>query len=418
MTENTMPLVTFETLGCKLNQAETEMIARQFTSAGCRLGLAHTSADIYVLNTCTVTHVADRKARHLLRLARRRSPNALLVVTGCYVERCAEELAALDDNLLVLANCQKDNLAAKVLASGLIKGQSVGRGSSNSRQRAMIKVQSGCQNFCAYCIVPLVRPQDESLPVEAVIATINERVTEGCREVVLTGTEIGAYNHNGTGLVGLVRQVLSETKVERLRLSSLQPQQVTPELLKLWEDSRLCRHFHLSLQSGSDGVLKRMKRRCATGDYSRAVSRIRQALPQAAITTDVIVGFPGETEAECAESLNFCRQMGFARIHVFAYSSRPGTAAAKMSGQVKAPVKKERSQQMMALAAESGQTFRQGFSGKVMTVLWEQKKGGLWSGLTDNYIKVYTKSGENLANRITKVKLEGLHKDGVMGVEA
>ena len=284
------------------------------------------------------------------------------------------------------------------------------------RSRAFIKIQDGCDNFCAYCIVPLVRPKKVSLPVGGVLAQIRRRVAEGYKEVVLTGTEIGSYSYNGLGLAGLLKRILSETGIARLRLSSLQPPEITDEFISLWRETRLCRHFHLCLQSGSDSVLKRMERRYSVTDYKKAVSLIRSAAPGAAITTDVIVGFPGETEAEFEESYQLCRELGFARIHVFSYSPRPGTAAAAMPGQVKADVKKQRSRRMLALAGEGAESFHKRFLGEIMPVLWEQQsKGGIWSGLTDNYIRVYAKSAEDLTNKLLPVKLEKIYKDGVWG---
>ena len=216
-------------------------------------------------------------------------------------------------------------------------------------------------------------------------------------------------------LKGLLERVLVETGVTRLRLSSLQPQEITSELLGLWHDERLCRHFHLSLQSGSDSVLGRMKRRYSVADYERAVSLIRDAVPEVAITTDVVVGFPGETETEFRESYEFCRRMEFARIHVFPYSPRPGTEAARMRPQVAAKVKKQRSQQMLSLAKESAQNFYQLFLGETMMVLWEKQTGGIWSGHTDNYIKVYTRSSEDLTNKLLPVKMVEVGVDGVWG---
>ncbi len=263
--------------------------------------------------------------------------------------------------------------------------------------------------------MPLVRGREKSLPVEQVVTEVRHRVTSGYKEVVLTGTEIGSYNYDGISLKGLLESILAETGVARLRLSSLQPQEISPELIGLWRDSRLCPHFHLSLQSGSDGVLNRMKRRYRVSDYQGAVSLIRALLPRAAITTDIIVGFPGETTAEFEESYNFCRQIGFSRIHVFSYSPRSGTLAAKFPDQISAQVKKQRSQQMLALARESAQNFRQQFLGETMPVLWEKQSDGLWSGLTDNYIKVYTRSDKDLTNKLLSVKLIKAWKDGVWG---
>jgi threonylcarbamoyladenosine tRNA methylthiotransferase MtaB len=232
---------------------------------------------------------------------------------------------------------------------------------------------------------------------------------------VLTGIEIGAYHSEGVDLTGLLRRILAETTVTRLRLSSLQPQEISAELLELWKDNHLCPHFHLSLQSGSNSVLQRMRRRYSATDYQRAATLIRKSLPEAAITTDVIVGFPGETGAEFQESHDFCRQTGFARIHVFPYSKRPGTEAADMPDQVSEKVKRERVQKMLALAEESAYDFKQRFLGRTMTVLWEQKSGGVWSGYTANYIKIYARSGQDLTNQLTPVKLESIYKDGVWG---
>ena len=262
-----------------------------------------------------------------------------------------------------------------------------------------------------------MRGRERSLPVDRVVAEVKDRATQGYKEVVLTGVKIGAYNFDGVNLQGLLGHTLAKTDVDRLRLSSLQPQEITPELIGLWRDPRLCRHFHLSLQSGSDEVLNRMKRCYSTKDYQRTVSLVRSLVPEAAITTDVIVGFPGETEAEFEESCDFCRQMEFARIHVFPYSPRQGTQAARMSRQVEDKVKKQRSQKMLVLAKESSQNFSRRFLSKTMLVLWEKQSGnGVWSGHTDNYIKVYTKTSNDLANKLLPVKLVEVSGDGVRGV--
>lgn len=409
--------IALETLGCKLNQAETELMAEQLAEAGYRLVAAGQPADVYILNTCTVTATADAKSRHLLRLARRRHPGALLVATGCYAQRAAGVLAGITGNGLVIGNERKEDIAALLAGVGY-PGQPGGGAEETAalRGRTMVKIQDGCDSFCAYCVVPLVRPQRESRPAAEVIARIRRKVAGGHREAVLTGTEIGSYDDSGLGLRGLIQRILAQTDIARLRLSSLQPPQIDGSLLRLWQDGRLCRHFHLALQSGSQTVLERMGRRYTIGDYRRAVALIRQVVADAAITTDVIVGFPGETEAEFAEGLEFCREAGFARIHVFPYSARPGTAAAAMPGQVPAVVKKQRRQQMLALAEESASRFRGRFLGRVMPVLFEQKSGGLWSGLTDNYIRVYIKSDKDLSNRILPVKLERLYKDRVWGI--
>jgi threonylcarbamoyladenosine tRNA methylthiotransferase MtaB len=411
--------VALDSLGCKLNQAEIELLARQLAEAGYRLVAPNDRADIYILNTCTVTHIADRKSRHRLRLAHRRNPDARLVAMGCYAERAPRELERIEGVDLVLGNFQKGRLLQILGKPGdltrPVVGGLTGQHDNNRRTRAFVKVQDGCRKFCAYCIVPLVRSLEESVPVERVVAEVRERVAAGYQEVVLTGTEIGTYNFNGINLRDLLERILEETAITRLRLSSLQPQEISPELIELWRNPRLCPHFHLSLQSGSDGVLRRMKRRYATTDYQRKVSLIRDSVPEVAITTDVIVGFPGETESEFRESYEFYRQIQFARIHVFPYSPRPGTEAAHMPQTVDDVVKRQRSQQMLALARDSLQSFNRRFLGKTTEVLWEQPAGGFWSGFTGNYIKVYTRSDEELTNSLLPVKLVKAKRDGVLG---
>ena len=413
--------VALDSLGCKLNQAETELLARQFAEAGYQLVSPVDGADVYILNTCTVTHIADSKSRHRLRLAHRRNPDALLVATGCYAQRAPQELAHIEGVSLVLGNNEKQHLLQLLEeASGIGSPVSVQQDStinhySGFRTRALVKVQDGCNSFCSYCIVPLVRGKEKSLPVDQVVAEVRHRVAQGYKEVVLTGVKIGSYNYDGVNLKGLLEHILIETGVERLRLSSLQPWEISPELIGLWRDQRLCPHFHLSLQSGSDEVLGRMKRRYSLSRYEESVSLIRNLLPDAAITTDIMVGFPGETDEEFGQSYNFCQQMEFARIHVFSYSPRQGTQAAQLPQPVGDKVKKQRSQKMLALAKESAQNFSQRFLGRTMTVLFEQQSNGVWSGLTDNYIKVYTKSSGDLTNKLLPVRLGEVRGEGVWG---
>jgi threonylcarbamoyladenosine tRNA methylthiotransferase MtaB len=415
-----IPRVALDTVGCKLNQAETQLLARQFARAGYRLVSADDEADVYILNTCTVTHVADRRCRHRLRLAHRRNPDGVVVAIGCYAERAGKELARVEGVDLVLGNSEKSNLPWLLEESGRLNRPTYSQGGStlayaDFRTRAFIKVYDGCNSFCSYCIVPLVRGREESIPIDQVVAEVRHRVSEGYKEVVLTGTKIGLYNYEGVGLKGLLPRLLTETDVERLRLSSLQPKEISPELIGLWRNERLCRHFHLSLQSGSDGVLGRMRRGYTVGGYLGVVALIRDMVPEVAITTDIIVGFPGETEAEFGQSYELCRQMEFARIHIFPYSPRHGTQAALMPDQVGDRVKRERSQGMLSLAKESAQNFRQGFLDKTMTVLWEKQTDGIWTGLTDNYIRVYTESSEDLTNKLLPVKLMEIKGDGVWG---
>jgi threonylcarbamoyladenosine tRNA methylthiotransferase MtaB len=408
--------VALETLGCKLNQAESELISKQLEEAGFMLVDSVEQADICLLNTCTVTHVADRKARHLLQMNHRKNPHAKLVALGCYAERAGGDLSAIQGVDLVVNNHEKNDLVKLLDKLNSAKTRvTIPARRETGRTRTFVKAQDGCSNYCTYCIVPFVRGPEKSLSPDEVIHAINDRVDKGYREVVLTGTEMGKYQCEGIGLTGLLDRILAETKIKRLRLSSLQPQEVTSELIGFWREERMCPHFHLALQSGSDSVLQRMGRRYLTQDYAAAAECIRSKVPGAAITTDVIVGFPGETGAEFDKSLDFCRRMRFARIHVFSYSARQGTAAARMPDQVKGPEKKRRSAQMLELGALCLADFHSLYAGKTLAVLFEGSKGNLWSGYTGNYIKVQVESGENLTNRIMPVKLFGLARDGMNG---
>jgi len=409
--------VAFYTLGCKLNQAETESLASRFSEAGFQLVSAGDGADIYIANTCTVTHVADRKSRHWLRLARRRNPRALIIATGCYAQRDRQELVPLAD--LIVDNKEKGNLLALIQTLR-------GRDESETKQsrmlaaavrtRSLIKIQDGCHSSCAYCIVPKVRPNEYSLPASLIIDEVKQKVALGYKEAVLTGTKVGSYQDDDTNLGALVKRILTSTSIERLRLSSLQPSEISPELLALCQDERLCRHFHLALQSGSESVLQRMKRSYSLYQYQRTVHLIRKMIPKVAITTDVMVGFPGESDEEFEQSYSFCLQAGFANIHVFPFSPRPDTAAAAMTGQVADKIKQERNQRMLELAQSSRRRFSEQFLGQTMPVLWEKETepgSGTYSGLTSNYIRIFARSHKDLSNEITPARLLGLHTHGI-----
>lgn len=414
--------IAFETLGCKLNQAETELLSRQFAEAGHIPVTPNENADIYILNTCTVTHAADAKSRHLLRQASRRSHVTIVIATGCYAQRTPNVLKNIDGVKFVIGNDDKPGIYRLLENSGVLNDLPSGVDNDGDvfpqklRTRSFIKIQDGCSNFCSYCIVPFVRGKEKSLPANLIISEINRRVADGYQEIVLTGTEIGSYNNEGVNLKLLLERVLDDTDIARLRLSSLQPHEISPELILLWKDSRLCPHFHLSLQSGSDSVLKRMNRRYNTSDYENSVNLIREIAPEAGITTDVIAGFPGETDGEFEECLRFIRKIGFSRLHVFSFSSRPGTTASGMADQITDAIKTQRNRNLRDLGMECVKSYAQRFSGRSMSVLWEQQTSGIWSGYTPNYIKVYTKNDEDLSNRIIPTKLQRLYKgDGMWG---
>lgn len=396
--------VAIYTLGCKLNQAETESLSRKFTEKGYQITYSSGEASIYVLNTCTVTHVAERRSRHLLRLAKRNNPHALTVAIGCYAQRAASELAQEVGADIALGNTESD-LLFDILETRLPAATGYTPPYKPQRTRSFVKVQEGCNQFCSYCIVPTVRGRERSLPIDEVMADIKTKLNTGHREIVLTGTRIGAYSY---GLEQLIERILTETSAERIRVSSLQPQEITPGLLDLWRDSRLCRHIHLPLQSGSDSVLRRMGRHYTTGEYAIAASKVRESIPDVAITTDVMVGFPQETASEFEDSYRFCRMIEFAKIHVFPYSQRPGTRAELIQPKVSNEIKKARTETMLKLAAESARHFKQRFVGHNMLVLWERELNEeRWAGLTDNYIKVIAQSAKPLHNEITLAKLKG-----------
>jgi threonylcarbamoyladenosine tRNA methylthiotransferase MtaB len=414
--------VAFYTLGCKLNQAETESLVGQFSQSGFQLVSPGDVADIYIANTCTVTHIADRKSRHWLRLARRRNPRALIIATGCYAQRSRQELAPLAD--LVVDNTEKEHLLALTQTLSL-EGRGLGESKTKQSQRlaatvrtrSLIKIQDGCHGPCTYCIVPKVRPREYSLPASQIIDEVKQKVALGYKEVVLTGTKVGSYRDGSADLRDLVQCILSSTGIERLRLSSLQPSEISSEFLDLWQDERLCRHFHLALQSGSETVLQRMRRNYSPDQYQKTVNLIKE-VPEVAITTDIMVGFPGESAEEFEQSYSFCQQAGFANIHVFPFSPRPETAAARMPEQIKDKVKQERNQRMLELSRSSRRRFCEQFLGQTMPVLWENETSpgsGIYSGLTGNYIRVFAHSEKSLSNEITPVKLVEFHNQGIWG---
>ncbi|PKB65199.1 MAG: tRNA (N(6)-L-threonylcarbamoyladenosine(37)-C(2))-methylthiotransferase MtaB [SAR202 cluster bacterium Io17-Chloro-G2] len=421
------------TQGCKLNQADSEVLARRFAGAGYRVVEANQGPQVFVLNTCTVTGTADSKARRALRSARRANPQALVVATGCYAQRAPEDLTALDAVSLVIGNFQKDDLVAMV--SNALAGKPKPAGpeaqalerlvpktrpnrQKGFRIRANVKIQEGCDQVCAYCIVPKVRGRERSIPVAELVEQINRYGDEGYQEVVLTGTQLGTYGFDlpQTSLAKMLRRILDETTVPRVRVSSLQAQEITPELLDLWDTApqRLCPHFHIPLQSGSDSVLKAMRRRYDTRTFAATVELVRRRIPDAGITTDLIVGFPGEDETSFQASLDFASAMAFSDMHVFPYSPRPGTSAARYPNSVAAETKKDRAAQMLAAAKRGFQDFRNGQIGNTRPVLWENQgdRDGVrrWSGLTDNYIRVYGRSSRDLTNVICQARL--LNGDG------
>jgi len=421
--------VVIHTHGCKLNQSDSDQMTRQFRLAGYRVIDSIPDADIYVLNTCTVTATADSKARHALRSAYRANPDALIVATGCYSQRAQEELTKMNEVSLVVKNTEKANLVEiidKQPISNKHQSENVTLTnlSSQGRCRAMVKIQEGCNQVCSYCIVPSVRGRERSIKVADLINQINQFVSEGCQEIVLTGTQLGSYGFDldDASLPTLISSILSHTDIPRLRVSSLQPQEINPTLLSLWQNTKLCPHFHLPLQSGSNKILKLMRRRYTSEEFVNTSNLIRDAVGNVAITGDLIVGFPGENDSDFENTLQLVSKLQFSNLHVFPYSQRPGTTAYYDKSQIPQTIKRYRIQKISEIVERDFANFRHKFIGTCRNVLWDTQKTTegeqFCKGITDNYIRVTAKSEMNLRNTITKTKLLSLENDCVLAETA
>lgn len=482
------PTFAVATLGCKVNQADSEAIGEQMSAAGFAQRDFNDAADIYIVNTCTVTHLGDRSSRNMISQARRRHPGALLVVTGCYAELNPQAVAALPGVSMVVGNSGKgslvdaieakwreesaakseiatENVAAvpgkpvKTLTVLPIDAQHVGsdidlsligtdeeprpdnvshsvdsieatnamgtvQSPLYSRTRVQMKVQDGCDNRCTYCIVPYVRGGSRSRSIASVVEHVQRKSRAGFKEVVLTGIHLGDYHPHGDeqrDLGDLIAALLRETEMPRIRVSSLEPEDFRLEWLELWQNPRMCRHLHLPMQSGSDVILRRMARRYNSARYRTIVTTARQVVPGIAISTDIITGFPGESDDDFEQTYRQAAELQFAKAHVFRFSPRQGTPAARMKGQIKDEVKKARSERLLALNEQDMRRFREKFVGETLEVLLEGVKHGRWEGLTDNYLRVELEglpapAGHDWQNTLLKARLARLVDDGVLGV--
>lgn len=417
--------VYLDTVGCRLNQSEIETFARQFRSAGHTLVSTAGEADLVVINTCTVTAAAASDSRQKIRQASRMGAGEV-IATGCWATLDPRGASSLPGVSQVVTNQKKEYLVSDLLQipveafdqEPLVREPLPG---ARSRTRAFIKVQDGCNNRCTFCITTVARGGGRSRTIREVLADIQE--ASEAQEVVLTGVHLGSWGQDLSpldSLKTLVKTILNETSLPRLRLSSLEPWNLDHEFFKLWEDPRLCRHLHLPLQSGCGATLRRMARKTTPQEFAALVSAARQLIPGVAITTDVIVGFPGEDEAEFENSLAFVRSMNFAGGHVFTYSARAGTAAARMPGQVSHRIRKHRNSQMRAVLTETGHSYRRSFLGHKLPVLWESATRlgpDSWDmqGLTDNYLRVYASAPRHIWNTITPVKLTRESGEGLLG---
>ncbi len=418
--------VFFTNLGCKLNQAEIERLARDFERRGDRIVRTLEEADLHVINSCTVTHLAARDSRKLARRASQRGLEARTVLTGCYATGSADEAASLAGVDLVVDNSQKHDLVGIVERElpdlcAVEEAREAGHEVPISyapmdfgAARAALKIEDGCNMRCSFCIIPSTRGRQRSLSPGDVLAELHELVDRGHKEVVVTGVQISSYRADELRLADLVARLLEESDVERLRLSSIAPWQFDDRLLGLFASSRLCRHFHFSLQSGCDATLKRMRRPYSRSQFFDLLERVRTAVPGIAITTDVIVGFPGETDEEFEESLDFVERCEFTKCHVFKYSSRPGTLAAELPEHVDPQVKQRRVHQMIACAERGSRQFAAKHEGALVEVLWEDQRHGQWRGTSDNYLRVFRRGRSAVPGSIERVRLGLSEGEGVL----
>ncbi len=406
-------------LGCRLNQSEIDRMARQFTAQGHEIVDDPALADTVVVNTCAVTNEATRSSRKLIRELNRANSSANITVTGCYAQIAPDDIAVLPGVNTVIDNHGKDTLVSQITGVTVedFDHEPLSRDRVPGvlgRTRAFIKVQDGCDNACTFCITTVARGRGRSRPVNDVVAEIRYLHHIGHQEAVLTGVHLGSYGHesgNPAGLVQLIQAILADTDIPRLRLSSLEPWDLSAGFFDLWENPRLCRHLHLPLQSGCDATLRRMRRHTSQAEFRALVTAARAQIPGLSITTDVIVGFPGETDDEFAASEAFICEMDFAGMHIFRYSTREGTPAARMQGQVANRIKKARSARLHALAAECEQRFLAQFVGQSLPVLWEQvigatEQGFVNVGYTDNYIRTRCIHPRPLTNHLTQATME------------
>jgi threonylcarbamoyladenosine tRNA methylthiotransferase MtaB len=418
--------VFLDMVGCRLNQSELEVYAHQFRLAGHTLTSDPGLADIIVINTCAVTSAAASDSRHKIRKAAD-AGSLQIIVTGCYATLNSREAAEFPGNITIISNLEKDHLVSTVLNIPIneLSQKTVQRipiPGARSRTRMFIKVQDGCDNHCTYCITRIARGPGRSRKADAVLEDIHQALDSGIQEIVLTGVHLGSWGYDldtPSHLSNLVRSILSETSIPRLRLSSLEPWDITPGFFDLWQSQRLCRHLHLPLQSGCETTLQRMGRRITPKTYADIIKQARLSIPGLAITTDIITGFPGETEVEFSESVAFVDEIAFAGGHVFAYSARPGTVAALLPGKVPQSLSKQRSARMREVIQQSSTTYQASHIGKHLRVLWEKSTSfGIttWelSGLTDNNLRVYASAHIPCHNQLMEVCITGLHSGGLV----
>ena len=434
--------VAFCTLGCKVNQYETNAMIEQFINKGYTIKEFNEKADIYIINTCTVTNMADRKSRQMLRRVKEINPNALVVACGCYAQVAKEELEKISEIDLIYGTNEKNKIAEYIeeYQKTYQKGTEVAKGNVpngkvtdvmyqkefldfgttdyTEKTRAVIKVQDGCDRFCSYCIIPYARGHVRSRKIESVVEEITKIAQKGIKEVVITGIHVASYGKDfkeKKQLIDLLEEINKIDGIERIRLGSLEPTLINEEFLeRLTKLEKICDHFHLSLQSGCDETLKRMNRRYTTEEFKNTTELLRKAYPNVSLTTDIIVGFPGETEEEFNKTYEFLKDINFYQMHIFKYSPRKGTKAAVMANQIDGKVKEERSNKLIELSHQNEIKHNEKEIGKELEVLWEEQDGDYIKGHTTNY-KVVKIPYQNIENTITKVKIEKVENLELIG---
>ncbi|MGM0395447.1 MAG: tRNA (N(6)-L-threonylcarbamoyladenosine(37)-C(2))-methylthiotransferase MtaB [Bacillota bacterium] len=420
-----MNSVAFHTLGCKVNQYETEAMEEMFEKNGYRIVGEEDYSDIYVINTCTVTNLSDRKSRQFIRKSRKNNPGAIVAVVGCYSQVSPEEVEKIEGVDVIIGTSERfrivelcEEAASTKRRINIVRPvktykefERINIDEIKSRTRAFVKIQDGCNQFCSYCIIPYARGPIRSREYDDIEAEVKKLSQAGFKEIVLTGIHVASYGKDlkKESLSEVIDKISLIEGIERIRLSSLEPTLIDKDFMETMTKSpKICNHFHLSLQSGSDSVLKRMNRKYNTEDYRERVRLIRKFLPDAGITTDIIVGFPGETNDEFQETMDFVVEIGFSRIHVFKYSPRKGTPAATMENQIHGETKNRRSELLIALGERLSKEFNQKYLDEMEDVLYEEhtkKDKGVYEGYTSNYIRVRTPSPENLIGKIKNTRL-------------
>ena len=433
-----MKTVAFITLGCKVNQYETNAMTQQFIEKGYKV-VDHTKeADIYIVNTCTVTNMSDRKSRQMLRRVKELNKKAIVVACGCYAQVAKEELEKIEEINLVLGNNEKKDIVEyveKYIKSKNTEKQTIpevqtedvmnqkefvefGDITFTEKTRAVIKIQDGCDRFCSYCIIPYARGRVRSRKPEHILSEIQKIAKEGIKEVVITGIHIASYGKDFKQeyrLIDLLEEMNGIEGIERIRLGSIEPLLITEEFVSRLEKlSKICHQFHLSLQSGCDETLKRMNRRYTTEQFEDITKLLRKTFEDAILTTDIIVGFPGESEEEFEKTYAFLEEIKFYKMHVFKYSPRKGTKAAVMPNQIDGNKKEERSKRLIELSNKNEKTYNQQYIGKEVEVLFEEEKDGVWQGHTKNYILAHYKTEENLENKMIKLQCQGAEQEYII----